>query len=250
MKNKIRCLVLLLCAASLISLTACGQKNPPTDVSSPPAASSSPVKESSIMPNETAEAIFALAVKNDPAPATAVFGFGSDNEARMVLRGDAQDPYIQAGQEMAASFADMGADVSEEDVQLLVNATKTMLSKLDYSAEIKEMDREAGTAVVTSHVGYFEDDAIKNAMDGVLDEILADPDAAMGDESDLYSVLIHRFAEAMSAIEPAEDTRDFDTDFQVKTLSVNGQEKSVWMPADPSEFGADLSDNAMGDLSN
>ena len=213
MKNKIRCLVLLLCAASLISLTACGQKNPPTDVSNPPSASSSPVKESSIMPNETAKAIFYLAVKNDPAPATAIFGFGSDNEARMVLRGDAQDPYIQAGQEMAASFADMGADVSEEDVQLLVNA----------------------------HVGYFEDDAIKNAMDGVLDEILADPDAAMGDESDLYSVLIHRFAEAMSAIEPAEGTRDFDTDFQVKTLSVNGQEKSVWLPVDLSEFGADLS---------
>lgn len=250
MKNKTRSLMLLLCAASLICLAACGPKNTAADVSGSASASTSAVQESSIMPNETAEAIFALAVKNDPAPATAVFGFGSDNEARMVLRGDIQDPYIQAGQEMAASFADMGADVSEEDVQLLVNATKSMLSKLDYSAEIKEMDREGGTAVVTSHAGYFEDDAVNNAMESVLEEILADPDAAMGDESDLYSVLIHRFAEAMSAIEPAEGTRDFDTDFQVKMLSVNGQEKSVWMPADLSEFGADLSDNAMGDLSN
>lgn len=248
MTKKTRTLVLLLCAASLISLTACGPKTPPADISGSASTSTSTVQESSIMPNETAKAIFNLAVKNDPAPAIASFGFGSDNEARMVLCGDAQDPYIKVSQEMVVSFADMGADVSEEDVQLLVDATKTMLSKLDYSAEIKEMDREANTAVVTSHVGYFEDNAIQNAMDGVLEEILADPDAAMGDESDLYSVLIHRFAKAMTSIEPAEGTRDFDTDFCVKTLPVNGQEKPIWMPVNLSEFGADLSDNAMGNL--
>ena len=215
-----RKLSLLLCVALLASmvLTGCGPKEKPAP------------------PNEAAEAIFMIAIKNDAAKAMEVFGFASESDA----------PYKEVGEQLVAQFEAMGANVSSEDAQALIDAVLSMLGKLQYSAEVKDIDEKAGTAVVTSHIGHYDSVAIQDAMTQAMTEVSTDPNLDVNDQDAFYSAIIQKVAEVMSSIQPVEGTKDFDTDFQLVKAEVSGKEKQVWIPVDANAFGADLSNAAMG----
>ena len=154
-----RKLSLLLCVALLASmvLTGCGPKEKPAP------------------PNEAAEAIFMIAIKNDAAKAMEVFGFASESDAKKELMGSDEDPYKEVGEQLVAQFEAMGANVSSEDAQALIDAVLSMLGKLQYSAEVKDIDEKAGTAVVTSHIGHYDSVAIQDAMAQAMTEVSTDP---------------------------------------------------------------------------
>ena len=223
-----RKLSLLLCVALLASmvLTGCGPKEKPAP------------------PNEAAEAIFMIAIKNDAAKAMEVFGFASESDAKKELMGSDEDPYKEVGEQLVAQFEAMGANVSSEDAQALIDAVLSMLGKLQYSAEVKDIDEKAGTAVVTSHIGHYDSVAIQDAMAQAMTEVSTDPN--LDDQDAFYSAIIQKVAEVMSSIQPVEGTKDFDTDFQLVKAEVSGKEKQVWIPVDANAFGADLSNAAMG----
>jgi len=225
-----RKLSLLLCVAMLASmvLVGCGSKEKPA------------------APNESAEAIFEMAIKNNASKAVEVFGFASESEAKTELMGSDEDPYKEVGEELVAQFESMGANVSSEDAQALIDAVLTMLGKLEYSAEVKEMDEKAGTAVVTSHIGHFDSNAVETAMTDAMSELMSDPTLDTSDEDAIYSALIQKIASVMSSLEPVEGTKDFDTDFTLQEVTINGKEKKVWIPVDANGFGGDLSNAALG----
>ena len=225
-----RKLSLLLCVALLASmvLTGCGPKEKPAP------------------PNEAAEAIFMIAIKNDAAKAMEVFGFASESDAKKELMGSDEDPYKEVGEQLVAQFEAMGANVSSEDAQALIDAVLSMLGKLQYSAEVKDIDEKAGTAVVTSHIGHYDSVAIQDAMTQAMTEVSTDPNLDVNDQDAFYSAIIQKVAEVMSSIQPVEGTKDFDTDFQLVKAEVSGKEKQVWIPVDANAFGADLSNAAMG----
>lgn len=225
-----RKLSLLLCLAMLASLalTGCGSKEEPA------------------APNEAAEAIFLMAIKNDASKAVEVFGFASESEAKIELMGSDEDPYKEVGEELVAQFEAMGATVSSEDAQAMIDAVLTMLGKLQYSAEVKEIDKKAGTAVVTSHIGHYDTAEVQNAMTDAMTELLTNNPDLVNDENAFYSALIQKVAEVMSSMQPVEGTKDFDTDFKLEKVTVSGKEKEVWIPVDANGFGGDLSNAAMG----
>ena len=136
-----RKLSLLLCVALLASmvLTGCGPKEKPAP------------------PNEAAEAIFMIAIKNDAAKAMEVFGFASESDAKKELMGSDEDPYKEVGEELVSQFEALGATVSSEDAQVLIDAVLSMLGKLQYSAEVKDMDEKAGTVTVLRETEYGEE---------------------------------------------------------------------------------------------
>lgn len=225
-----RKLSLLLCVTMLLSLalTGCGSKEKPA------------------APNEAAEAIFMMAIKNDASKAVEVFGFADESEAKTELMGSDEDPYKEVGEQLVSQFEAMGANVSSEDAQALIDAVLTMLGKLQYSAEVKEMDEKAGTAVVTSHIGHYDSSAVETAMSDAMTELMSDPNLDVNDTDALYSALIQKIAQVMSSLQPVEGTKDFDTDFTLEKVTVSGKEKEVWIPVDANGFGNDLSNAAMG----
>jgi hypothetical protein len=226
----VRKLSLLLCLAMLASLvlTGCGSKEKPAP------------------PNESAEAIFLMAIKNDPSKAVEVFGFASESEAKTELMGSDEDPYKEVGEELVSQFEALGATVSSEDAQALIDAVLSMLGKLQYSAEVKDMDEKAGTAVVTSHIGHYDAVAVQNAMtDAMTDVMTNNPDLA-NDTDAFVSAMIQKMAEVMSSMQPVEGTKDFDTEFTLEKVTVSGKEKEVWIPVDANGFGGDLANAAMG----
>lgn len=225
-----RKLSLLLCVAMLASmvLAGCGSKEKPA------------------APNEVAEAIFNIAIKNDASKAVEVLGYASESDAKIDLMGSDEDPYKEVGEQLIAQFEAQGATVSSEDAQALIDAVLSMLGKLQYSAEVKDIDEKAGTAVVTSHIGHYDSSAVQTAMADAMEEIASDPNLDMTNMDAVYSALIQKMAEVMNSLQPVEGTKDFDTDFELKKATINGKEKEVWVPVDANGFGSDLSNAALG----
>lgn len=234
MKTVRKCSALLLAMVMVLSLTltGCGKK------------------EEIAQPDVVAEAIFELVIKNDAAKATQVMGYASEEEARQDLMGSDGDIYEEMAEEIASQFEAMGATVTMEDVQALVDATITMLGKLDFSAQVKEMDEKAGTAVVTAHIGCYDSDALNSAMEEAMTEVMADPELMAGLESGdtdaLFSAIFQKIAQVMSSLEPTDNTADFDVDFELSTLTSGSKSVKAWLPVDAEQFGMDLSAHAMG----
>lgn len=216
-------LSMLLCAA----LTGCGKK------------------EAIASPDQVATAIFELVLKDNAAPAKEALGYESEEAARADFLGDEDDFYSTMTEEVISQFESLGATVSDEDGKLLLDAFLTMMGKLEFSAEVKEMDEKAGTAVVTCHVTTITPDALNGAIEDATAQALSDPEL-MSDTDALVSTLIHTMADAMSTMEPGDETTDFDTDFSLETVETAGKPQLVWVPVDAAAFGESLSTAALG----
>ena len=53
-------------------------------------------------------------------------------------------------------------------------------------------------------------------------------------------------ADVIADIKPTDKTADFDVDFVLRKMDVNGKEKLIWMPEDEAKFGELISSTAMG----
>ena len=66
-----------------------------------------------------------------------------------------------------------------------------------------------------------------------------DPDAE-------FSTILSAIADVIADITPSGETADFDVDFELQKMEINGKEKEVWLPVDANEFGNLISTTAMG----
>ena len=51
---------------------------------------------------------------------------------------------------------------------------------------------------------------------------------------------------AIADLEPTSNTTDFDVDFELGTLDINGKDRQAWLPVDAEAFGEAISTNALG----
>lgn len=213
---KKKALSLALAALMLVSLTLTGcQKK------DPPAAG-----------DKVAVALFEMILKNDASSAVELFGYASEEEARkdMGLDGNIYE-------ELAAQFTGMGLTASSEDVQGFVDAFMSMFKNVELTAKVKESNEKEGTSVVTCTISTFDANALNTAMSEALENI--DPDAE-------FSTILSAIADVIADITPSGETADFDVDFELQKMEINGKEKEVWLPVDANEFGNLISTTAMG----
>lgn len=227
MKHTRRIPALLLAVVMLFSLTLSGCK-----------------KEDPIAGDKVAEALFEMILKDDASKAVELFGYADEAEARSDMGLDGSI-YDELADELASQFTSSGMTVSTEQMQEFVDAFMKMFSEVQLTAKVKESDEKAGTAVVTCTVNTFDPEALTQAMTEAMNSLdpsilqSGDMDAAMG-------AILQAVSGVIGDIKPTDKTADFDVDFELTDMDVNGKTKKVWVPTDANKFGEMISTTAMG----
>ena len=201
-------------------------------------------KEAPAPANEVAVALFNMILKNDASSLVELFGYADEDAARkdMGLEGSL---YEELANEMASSFTSQGLTVSTEQMQEFVDAFMKMFSGVNMTAVVKESDEKAGSAVVTCTVNTFDSAALTQAMAHAMNNV--DPNLLQsGDMDAAFGAILQAAATAIADIKPTDSTADFDVDFELADMDVDGKTKKVWVPKDAAEFGNLLSTTAMG----
>lgn len=231
MKQTRRISALVLAMVMLTSLLAgCGKKETPAPA------------------DQVAVALFELVLKDDASKAVELFGYADEAEARkdMGLEGSIYD---ELADEMVAGFKDQGYPVSAEDAQAFLDAFLSMFQNVEMTAKVKEMDEKAGTAVVTCTINTFDPNALNAAMEEAMLELMSDPDImASTDVEVVVGAILQAVSNAIADLEPSDETADFDVDFELGVLEVNGKDKKAWLPADAAKFGELISTTAIGNF--
>lgn len=227
MKQTRRIPALLLAVVMLFSLTLTGCK-----------------KEAPIPGDQVAVALFDMLLKDDATKAVELFGYADEAEARSDMGLDGNF-YEELAEEMTSQFSAMGMTVSNEEMQEFVDAFIAMFKNVTLTAKVKESDEKAGTAVVTCTVNTFDPDALSQAVTDAMTNI--DPNILESDDLDAaFGAILKAIAGVIADIEPTDNTTDFDVDFELSDMDINGKTKKVWIPKDANEFGEQISTAAMG----
>ena len=230
MKKKVVSLGLALIMLASLGLTGCQKKEAP------------------IAADKVAEVIFDMMLKNDASSAVELFGYASEEEARedMGLEGDI---YEGMADEIVSGFKAQGIPVSSEDAQAFLDAFISMFKCVEMTAKVTESNEKEGTAVVTCTISTFDPDALNDAVNGAMTELMSDPSIMNStDVEAVFGAVLTAVAESIADLEPSDETADFDVDFELGVLEVNGKEKKAWLPADAAKFGELVSTTALGGL--
>ena len=226
--RRIPALLLALLMVCSLTLTSCGKKETP------------------VAADQVAVALFKMILKDDASGVVELFGYADEDAARKDM-GIEGGLYEAMADEVVNQFTAMNMTVSNEDAQAFVDAFLAMFKGVDMTAKVKESDEKAGTAVVTCTISTFDSNALENAMNDAMAEVLADPNIlASGDEDAAVSAMLKAISTAIAGLTPSGETADFDVDFELQDMDVNGKTKKVWVPKDAAEFGNLLSTTAMG----
>ena len=227
MKQTRKIPALLLAVAMLFSLTLTGCK-----------------KEAPIPGDQVAVALFEMLLKDDASKAVELFGYAGEAEARsdMGLNGSI---YEDLAEEMTSQFSAMGMTVSNEEMQEFVDAFIAMFKDVTLTAKVKESDEKAGTAVITCTVNTFDPEALTQAATDAMANL--DPGILeSGDMDAAFGAVLKAMAGVIAGIEPTDRTADFDVEFELADMDINGKTKQVWIPKDANHFGELISTTAMG----
>ena len=226
--RRIPALLLALLMVCSLTLTSCGKKETP------------------VAADQVAVALFKMILKDDASGVVELFGYADEDAARKDM-GIEGGLYEAMADEVVNQFTAMNMTVSNEDAQAFVDAFLAMFKGVDMTAKVKESDEKAGTAVVTCTISTFDSNALENAMNDAMAEVLADPNIlASGDEDAAVSAMLKAISTAIAGLTPSGETADFDVDFELQDMDVNGKTKKVWVPKDANKFGNQISTTAMG----
>ena len=180
-------------------------------------------KEAPAPADQVAVALFNMILKDDASTLVELFGYADEAEARKDMGLDGS-LYDELAEQLATQFTTGGMTVSNEEMQEVVDAFMKMFSEGKLTAD--------PTALT---------EAMTNAMSNV------DPDLLQsGDMDAAFGTILQAAAGAISDIKPTDNTADFDVDFELADMEINGKTKKVWVPKDAAEFGNLLSTTAMG----
>lgn len=199
-------------------------------------------KEAPVAADQVAVALFNMILKDDASGVVDLFGYADEAEARKDM-GIEGGFYETMADEVVNQFTAMGMNVSNEDAQAFIDAFLTMFKGVDMTAKVKSSDEKAGTAVVTCTISTFDSNALNEAMM----EAMSDPSVMAGEDEDAaVSAMLKAISSAIAGLTPSGETADFDVDFELADMDVNGKTKKVWVPKDAEEFGNMISTTAIG----
>lgn len=73
-----------------------------------------------------------------------------------------------------------------------------------------------------------------------------DPSLMMEDMDAALGTILKIAAGVIGDIKPTDKTADFDVEFELADMEINGKAKKVWVPKDANEFGELISTTAIG----
>lgn len=225
--RRIPALLLAMLMLFPLTLTSCGKK------------------EEIAAPDKVAVAIYDIVLKDDASALVELFGYTDEAEARKDM-GIEGSVYDDLADQMVTMFSGMGVTATTEDAQTFVDAFLTMFKNVTLTATTKSADEKAGTAVVTCTISTFDPNSINDAMNQIVQDIMADEELLAGDEAALYSAMLNKMSEAIAGLKPTDNTKDFDVDFVLEKHNINGKDRQVWMPKDVNGFGSAIGSNALG----
>lgn len=225
--RRIPALLLAMLMLFSLTLTSCGKK------------------EEIAAPDKVAVAIYDIVLKDDASALVELFGYTDEAEARKDM-GIEGSVYDDLADQMVTMFSGMGVTATTEDAQTFVDAFLTMFKNVTLTATTKSADEKAGTAVVTCTISTFDPNSINDAMNQIVQDIMADEELLAGDEAALYSAMLNKMSEAIAGLKPTDNTKDFDVDFVLEKHNINGKDRQVWMPKDVNGFGSAIGSNALG----
>ena len=200
-------------------------------------------KEAPVAADKVAVALFDMILKDDASSAVELFGYADEAEARADMGLDGSI-YDELATQLTSQFSSMGYTVSNEEMQAFVDAFIAMFSEVKLEAKVKESDEKAGTAVVTCTVNTFDPEAITQAMTDAMNNV--DPNLLMEDMDAAFGAILKAAADVIGDLKPTDKTADFDVDFELADMDINGKTKKVWIPKDAADFGNKISTTAMG----
>ena len=199
-------------------------------------------KEAPVAADQVAVALFNMILKDDASSVVELFGYADEAEARKDM-GIEGGFYETMADEVVNQFTAMGMNVSNEDAQAFIDAFLTMFKGVDMTAKVKSSDEKAGTAVVTCTISTFD----SNALNEVMMKAMSDPSVmSIEDEDAAVSAMLKAISSAIAGLTPSGESADFDVDFELADMDVNGKTKKVWVPKDAEEFGNLISTTAIG----
>ena len=222
--RRIPALLLAMLMVCSLTLTSCGKKEAPAPA------------------DQVAVALFNMILKDDASTLVELFGYADEAEARKDM-GIEGGFYETMADEVVNQFTAMGMNVSNEDAQAFIDAFLTMFKGVDMTAKVKSSDEKAGTAVVTCTISTFDSNALNEAMM----KAMSDPSVMAGEDEDAaVSAMLKAISSAIAGLTPSGESADFDVDFELADMDVNGKTKKVWVPKDAEEFGNLISTTAIG----
>lgn len=214
--------VMMLCS---MVLTGCSQKMEPAD--------------------QVIGALYELALRDDAAPLKDLLGFASEEDVRASIMEDGGENSLLEG--VKAEFDAFGVEVTDEELQEMIDSVQKMLAKLTYTAEITEESSDK-TTVVLKVTGFSMDEIQQVMMDTqeeTISQLSEEEQMAVGSGSpdalrDFAVQFMKDYMANVAELEPTEETQDITVECEKMKLDVSGKEKVVWLPTDVDKFAEDV----------
>lgn len=206
--------------------------------------------EKPAQPDQVAVGMYELFIKDDVSKMCELFGYASEEDARVDLIGEAGELRASILEGLVVEMKSLGLEMTEEELEPVLDATMAMLEKLKFTAVVAEIDEKAKTATVTATIDCYDPQMVAEMSEGIMGELIEtfDPTILTTEAGfmEFMKAYLAEYAAAMHTIEPSGDTREFEVSFELVKVEIDGKNKNVWMPTDANQFGMDLSTNALG----
>lgn len=189
-----------------------------------------------IGPEVVTKAMFDLFILDDTTAGESV---GITVEQGEELVAAKKDAGIQALQTL---FSALGGEVSDEKIEEIYNAQAEALRKTSFETE--EISSEKDKKVIKISTTYIDTYALQEkASESLVAKIES---GEITDISNMGEVLADILIEEMQNASVSEDKKSFEAEFELTKVDVNGKDANMWLPADTTTFGAQLSSLVSG----
>lgn len=206
--------------------------------------------EAPAAPDEVLKGVYDLLLKDDATKICDLFGYATKEEAQEDLIGDSGDFRTEILDGLVVEMQDMGLEMTPDELAPLLDGTTAMLSKLEFDAEVAEIDEKAKTASVTAKITCYDPQAIGQMSEAITNDMLEKADmTVLATEEGFMNFMkefLAEYAVALHTMEPTSEVKEFDVPFELEDVEINGKTKKMWIPVDANQFGQDLSLAALG----
>lgn len=207
------------------------------------------IQEKYLFPSadKTVAALFELYVKNNAVPMQELLGFTSEEDVYQEFFEEGTD--LEMTNQISAELFAAGADLSDEEIDEIVDSLLKILNKVEYTAEMMyERDDEA---IVVLEVYGFSFDEMSQAMEAATDRLvdsITDEDqlAIIAGETEVLNTYMRQyisdFLDELSKIEINTESVEVFVFCEKTLVDVNGTERIAFIPSDMQEFIFDIDD--------
>lgn len=223
--KKLAALLLAVMMICSMALMGCGAKLDPAD--------------------QVIGAMYELALRDNATPLKDLLGFESEDDVRASIMEDGGENGLL--ESVKAQFEAYDVEVTDEELQGMIDSVQSMLAKLTYTAEITEESKDKTTVVLKVNGFSMQEiqDVMLSTQESEMAKLTEEQQMAIagGDTDALREFVVSFMTEYMknvAALEPSAETTDITVECEKLKLDVSSKEKVAWLPSDVNKFAQDV----------